>query len=359
MLNNHINRLCLLTAAALAALLLLTETAMTAPTRSRKARSSASKSAATQSATSKSATTQSSARSSAATQPSTSSTCYLFSYFTDDGRTGLHLAYSNDAFNWTPLKRGESFLNTWMRDPFICRGQDGTYHLTWSMGWQDRSVGMAHSKDLIHWTKPQPVKVMEQEPKAINGWAPEIVYDRQNSQYVIYWSSTVPGRFPDTDNTGDPAFDGYTWNHRIFFTTTKDFRTYSPSRLLFNDGFNCIDANIVPDGNRYVLFVKDETLKPTPKKQIRLATADRATGPYSHAGPPITPDWVEGPAAIKIGDKWHVYFDLYFKGRYGVVTSTDLVHWQDESDRLNMVRGARHGCVFAVPRNTLDKLLKE
>ena len=42
-------------------------------------------------------------------------------------------------------------------------------------------------------------------------------------------------------------------------------------------GFSVIDAQIVRDGARYVMFLKDETERP-PQKNIRLAFADRAEG---------------------------------------------------------------------------------
>ena len=37
-------------------------------------------------------------------------TAYLFSYFINDSKDGLHLAYSYDGLNWTPLNGGRSFL---------------------------------------------------------------------------------------------------------------------------------------------------------------------------------------------------------------------------------------------------------
>lgn len=37
-------------------------------------------------------------------------TAYLFSYFINDSRDGLHLAYSLDGLTWTPLNHGKSFL---------------------------------------------------------------------------------------------------------------------------------------------------------------------------------------------------------------------------------------------------------
>ena len=117
------------------------------------------------------------------------------------------------------------------------------------------------------------------------------------------------------------------------------------------------DATIARDGRRYVMFLKDETRYP-PAKNLRLATADAPGGAWGRPSPPITGSvWAEGPTAITIGGTWFVYFDAYAEGRYGLVTSKDLVVWQDESARLRIPKGHRHGSVIRVPRAILDGLV--
>ena len=299
----------------------------------------------------------------AAEQPRQASpTCYLFSSFRGNGEDGLHLAYSEDGLKWTPLKNDKSFLkptigSKLMRDPCICQGPDGTFHLAWTTGWNDKGIGIAHSKDLINWSKQEFVPVMKHEDKAMNCWAPEIFYDDKTEKYIIFWATSIPGRFAETDESGD---DGGTnkYNHRIYYVTTKDFKTYSDTKLFYDDGFSVIDATIVKNGDKYVMFVKDETKKPVAKKHIRVATADAAEGPYSHASKPITPDWVEGPSTIKIGDSIIVYFDEYTRGRYGAVSSSDLESWDIISKKLSFPKATRHGTAFAVEKSVLDNLQK-
>jgi len=65
-----------------------------------------------------------------------------------------------------------------------------------------------------------------------------------------------------------------------------------------------------------------------------------------------------GPSAIRIGDTWYVYFDMYRKHRYGVVISKDLENWEDITDKLNMPKGAEHGSIFRAPKSVVEKLLK-
>jgi hypothetical protein len=149
-------------------------------------------------------------------------------------------------------------------------------------------------------------------------------------------------------------------NHRIYYVTTKDFNTFSKAALLYEHGFNVIDAAIIKDGTRYALLMKDETNKPlTPQKNIRLAFADRAEGPYGDPTPPITGAyWAEGPTGIKIGGRWFVYFDKYRDRKFGVVVSDDLQKWEDISDQLVTPAGMKHGTVFRAPQETIDGLMK-
>ncbi len=287
---------------------------------------------------------------------------YLFTSFRGNGEDGLHLVYSHDVLKWTALNNDKSFLkpvvgSKLMRDPCICRGPDGTFHLVWTSGWWDKGIGIAHSKDLVNWSEQKWLGVMEHEPQARNCWAPEIFYDDKSEKYLIYWSTTIPGRFPQTDNSGDSG-DNSRLNHRIYYVATKDFESYPEAELLYDDGFNVIDATIVKDGDRYVMFVKDETKEPVVKKNIRVAIGDKPEGPYGHASEPISPDWVEGPTVLKIADMWYLYYDGYRRHRYEGARSKDLKSWESITDKLIFPKDTRHGTAFKVSNETLKGLLE-
>ncbi len=283
---------------------------------------------------------------------------YVFCYFKGNGEDGLHLAYSKDGFNWKALKGDSSFLkpevskDKLMRDPCIIKGKDGLYHMVWTVSWNDRGVGYASSKDLIHWSGQQFLPVMAHEPTARNTWAPELTYDKRNKQYMIYWATTIPGKFPETQVSADAGY-----NHRIYYVTTKDFKTFSDTKLLYDPGFNSIDATIVPRGKGWVMFLKDETREPA-QKNLKIAYADELTGPYSKASDPITGKyWAEGPTTLKLKDKWIVYFDKYTQHTYGAISSTDLKNWTDVSDKISLPKGIRHGSIFKISRKELKRLL--
>lgn len=283
---------------------------------------------------------------------------YLFSYFRGNGEDGLHLAYSRDGLKWTALNNDKSFLkpavgvSKLMRDPCIIRTKDGTFHMVWTAGWTERGIGYASSKDLINWSEQKYIEVMAREPAARNTWAPEIIYDESARQFMIYWSTTIPGRFPETDAQAESKY-----NHRIYCTTTKDFVSFTETRLFYEPGFNVIDATIRKTGKGYIMIIKDETIVP-PQKNLKTATSASMYGPYSSASDPITGKyWAEGPTAVKIGKEWFVYFDKYRERKYGAVTSKDLKSWSDISDKIAFPEGARHGTVFETDEKFFETLL--
>lgn len=283
---------------------------------------------------------------------------YLFSYFTGNGEDGLHIAYSRDGLVWEPVNGGKSLLtprlskDKLMRDPCVIRGGDGLFHMVWTISWEEKGIGYASSPDLIHWSEQTLIPVFEGVDGVRNCWAPEITYDEANQEYMIYWASTIEGRFTETAEAQENNLC-----HRIYAVTTKDFKNFSDTFLLYDYGFNVIDASIHYREGKYIMFLKDETLTP-PQKNIRIAYADKLTGPYSEPSAPITGDyWAEGPTFLDLGSKYYLYFDRYMEGRFGVVRSTDMKVWEDISDSLKMPEGIRHGSVLKVTGKELDRLL--
>lgn len=287
---------------------------------------------------------------------------FIFTSFRGNGEDGLYLALSTNGYRWRALKGDRPFLKPekmgggLMRDPCLAQGPDGTFHMVWSSGWttdKGRVIGYANSKDLIHWSPQRAIRLMENEPAVRNLWAPEIFYDRPAARWLIFWSSTIPGRFVETDQTGDSGY-----NHRVYAVTTPDFETFSPAKLFFDPGFNVIDATLLAAEGKFHLFFKDERKNPI-KKNLRYATADKAQGPFGPSSEPFTGDWVEGPSAIKIQNEYLVYFDHYIEPHYyGAVRSQDLKHWEDCSKEMSFPPGHRHGTVVQVAESVARSLLE-
>ncbi|HZK92845.1 MAG TPA: glycoside hydrolase family 43 protein [Prolixibacteraceae bacterium] len=286
---------------------------------------------------------------------------YLFSYFTDNGQDGLHLAYSHDGLKWEALKEGKSMVaptvgnDKLMRDPFILQGKDGLFHMVWTSSWKEKQIGYASSKDLINWSEQKAIPVMDHELTAKNCWAPEMVYDPQNKNYIIFWATTIPGRH--TDVASSESEKGL--NHRMYSTTTSDFQDFSPTKIFFNPNFSVIDATILPKGNTFYMFLKNENSNP-PEKNIRLTKSKHASGPYpTEVSAPITGKyWAEGPTALEVGDYVYVYFDKYTEHKYGAVRSKNLKDWEDVSDKVTFPDGVRHGTAFKVSSELFKNLIQ-
>jgi hypothetical protein len=290
---------------------------------------------------------------------------YLFTYFTRNGEDGLHLAWSEDGYKWEAIAGGRSVLKPeigskekLLRDPCIARGPDGTYHMVWTSGWWERGIGYASTKDFITWSEQREIPVMAHEPAARNTWAPEIVFDDAKGEFVIFWATTIPERFPETTGASEDQL-----NHRIYATRTADFQTFTPTELFYDPGFSCIDLTFLRADGKQWAIVKDETKFPDPKKHLRLATTASVQGPIGPLGEPFSPSglWVEGPSAIKIGDWYFVYFEAYMKKHYCAMRSRDLQTWEDVTAQVQFIAPGtpermKHGSVTAVPRALIEQL---
>lgn len=267
------------------------------------------------------------------------------------------MAYSLDGLTWTPLNDGKSYLlpavgkDKLMRDPSIVQAPDKSFHMVWTTGWHDNSIGYASSKDLINWSEQKTIPVMAHEPTVRNSWAPELFYDEASMLYYIFWASTINGRFSEVG----PSEDGL--DHRLYYVTTPDFKTFSETKLFFNPDFSVIDGAILKRGKEYFLFVKNENKTPV-EKNIRVTVSKDINNFPIEVSAPITRNWVEGPAPLQVDEYIYVYFDQYREGKYGAVRSKDGKTWEDVSGLVSFPKGTRHGTAFKVSKTVLDNLLK-
>ena len=197
----------------------------------------------------------------------------IFSYFTKNGEDGLHLAWSRDGLKWNPLKEGRAFfkppetVSRLVRDPSIVRAPDGVFHMVWTGSWSGKTIGYASSKDLIHWTDVRSLPVMTHEPTARNCWAPELFRDGDGTYYIIW--STIPGRFQRRPVPGAATITGCTIRRPGIskpLPTPSLLESVTCYRRLPSQGA----ASDCSKGG-YILFYKDETLKPEAKKHILVA----------------------------------------------------------------------------------------
>lgn len=301
-----------------------------------------------------------------AEEPGNPNTVYLFSTFKEPEQDGLRFAWSFDGYHWTNVPglflKARVGKDRIMRDPSVCRGPDGTFHCVWTCSWKgDPGFGYAHSKDLVHWSEQQWIPAMTNEPTTVNVWAPELFYDEPGQRFIICWASTIPSRFPDRQEPHDN-------NHRMYYTTTRDFKTFAPTKLFYDPGFSVIDCQIlkvngkpltpsdgVRSGPAYVLLLKDNT---RPQRNIRVAFGESALGPWQNLSTNLTPPMTEGPCGLKIGDDWLIYYESYQAKHYSAMKTRDFKTFTDVTSEMVFPAGLKHGTAFKATRKDLDYLFK-
>ena len=278
---------------------------------------------------------------------------WIFTSFREPATEGLRIAYSWDGYRWTDLDTiflRPSIDSNVMRDPSMVKGPDGTYHLVFTSAWNGtKSFGYASSKDLLNWNPQIAVPVMQHEPSTVNVWAPEIFYDDTEDRFIIIWASTIPFRFPKGQ---EDEFN----NHRMYYTTTKDFKTFSETKLFLDPGFSVIDCVILKRGKQdYVLVLKDNT---RPNRNIKIAFAKNPLGPYSVPSETFSPGFTEGPTVLKKGEDHLLYYDQYRDKIYGAKRTKDFKEFTDITGEVSLPAGHKHGTIVPVRKKELNRLIR-
>lgn len=277
---------------------------------------------------------------------------YLFTSFHEPANEGLRLLYSKDGYHW---KATDSIYlkpmigkDKIMRDPSMIQAPDGIFHLVWTTEWKGgNGFGYASSKDMVNWTEQQYIPVMQKESTVVNVWAPELFYDDVAGQYIIIWASTIPFRF----EKGVEAEDN---NHRMYCTTTKDFKTFTETKLFLDPKFSVIDAVIIKRALKdYVLVLKDNT---RPERDIKVAFANNPLGPWENISKPFTEKFTEGPAVAKVKEGYLIYYDVYQKKKYGVSFTKDFKIFVSADSLISLPGGHKHGTILQVNKKYVRAL---
>ncbi len=178
---------------------------------------------------------------------------YVMGYFKEspDGSQNtfaLHLAYSSDGLNWTPLNQNNPVVTPTLgekglRDPFILRKQDGTFVvMATNMNGQDFSgnksmyIHIWDSADLRTFTGYRLLQV--HNSSTMHAWAPEAFYDASRGQYAIFWA-------------------GNTDRNRIYVSYTTDFKTVTnvnSLQVFFDPGVTAYDSDVISYNGTYSMY---------------------------------------------------------------------------------------------------------
>ena len=252
---------------------------------------------------------------------------YLFVHFrerkTPDGEQ-VYFGISRDGFKWEPVNVGAPVLwshlgEKGVRDCTIIRcAADGKYrifatdlslaynfknkyHFDWPTVAQNGSkcLSMWESDDLLHWSPQQLLKLGDENFGCL--WAPDVLFDPKHGDYVLHWSSAH-------------ASNGY-GDMGIYFSRTKDFKTFSVPKLLYQkEDAGVIDSAIYEENGKYYMFLKSDN---NPERII-LLSADDVEGPYERNAAfdrsmeQIEAGLYEGPTAVRLEDGRQCLFLDYY-----------------------------------------------
>jgi hypothetical protein len=182
-------------------------------------------------------------------------------------------------------------------------------------------------------------------------WAPSATYDSKTGLYTVFWSSALFAP-SDTAHTQGPVTKSM-----IRFSTTKDFKSFSPpSTYLSDSDTGLIDQefqSLGQDGH-FARFIKSEGAV----NQVYQETT--TSGIMSHdwsrvggAGGFVTREKREGPASFQDNvdpTKYHLWLDNYAgMGGYEPYQTSDILNGAYiKSDAPSFPKGIRHGSVIPV-----------
>ncbi|RSM09176.1 hypothetical protein CEP52_004279 [Fusarium oligoseptatum] len=293
---------------------------------------------------------------------------YAFSYFTGSSIAGENIFFAssngNNALDWKELNGGQAVIKSkfgtkGLRDPFIIRSPEGdTFYLiatdlsigsgtSWGAAVRQGSLYLEvwESHDLINWSEQRHIKVSPDN--AGNTWAPEAFWDSEQQAYVVFWASSLYA-------ADDPNHTGSSY-HRMLYSLTRDFVTFSTPEIWQDTGDARIDTTVIKSGNTLYRFTKDEGAVTGCTDIIQ----EKATCIGAKAGTKA----IEGPTAFRSnagdahGEKFYLFVDEYGGRGYIPLETADIDNpsWKVSSS-YKLPTSPRHGTVIPITAEELEAL---
>lgn len=287
---------------------------------------------------------------------------YLFCYFTGNRpeEERVHFAVSSDGYNFEALNGNKEIFvqnlgRKCCRDPFLFRDEDGTFHIIATDmrsedGWaNNNSMVVWDSDNLTEWKNERIIDFTEFEStkNANRVWAPEVIFDKEKGEYMIYWSH----------NNADDDLDTIPW-----YAYTKDFTSLTTEpEILYRptSGLCAIDGDMQIKDGKYYLFVADGE-----QDGICYVVSDRPCGPFCEPENnkiSLADTALEGNCIYKNCEtgKYVLIADQFKSGGYFMQESEDLIHFTKVKkgayslDHLN----PRHGSMLLISDEEYDRVV--
>ncbi|MHA7965535.1 S-layer homology domain-containing protein [Paenibacillus sp. CAU 1782] len=295
---------------------------------------------------------------------------YLFSYFKGESSASgeqiyMALSNGNTALDWRELNNSQPVLTSvlgekGLRDPSIIASPEGDkFYLIatdlkiygnndWNRAQRSgsRSIMVWESTDLVNWSQQRMVEVAPEN--AGNTWAPEIVYDDVNGQYVVLWAS----KLYNTPDHSDAS------QQRILYATTRDFYTFSEPQVYMDYGYSIIDTTVVQHDGSVYRFTKDERDNSQQAPSGKFVFQEKGSSIFADDFELVKEgigkgqiERGEGPTVVKSNteNKWYLFIDEFGRKGYVPFETTDLSsgNWIMSSN-YNLPSNPRHGTVIPV-----------
>jgi hypothetical protein len=302
---------------------------------------------------------------------------YLFVHFrekkTPDGEQ-VYFALSKDGLIWETVNEGKPVLwsklsEQGVRDHTIVRTADNKFYIIatdlslasnfktkYESDWKkvsrqgSRYLSLWQSDDLVNWSGQRLIQLGGEDFGC--RWAPDVIYDRKNDDYVIHWSSI---------NTQDEYS-----RMAIYYSRTKDFEHFTEAELLYGkDDSGVIDSAIYENDGIYYLFAKSDN---NPNSVIMLKS-DSITGKYvkmdafDEAMSKLSANFYEAPTAYKLSDgRWCLMIDFFgVEGDgqgYVPFISDDIStgEFVRSSQSFDFPYGFKHGTVLKITMDEFDRI---
>ncbi len=311
---------------------------------------------------------------------------YFLGYFTGEGladgeQLRFGLSTGNSALDWVGLLGGKPSLvsqlgDQGLRDPFIIRSHDGDtfYMIATDLNWFNRNrdyqindsqyIEVFESHDLVSWSPQRHVKVAPDN--AGNAFAPEAYWDDSIGAYVVFWAQAL---------WSDPVNRTGAGNQQMWYTTTRDFRTFAPAQVWQNPAPQSrIDTTVIKVGDYYYRFTKNEAGNAASDvfSEKNLNLRDTNINNWIPVAPSIgRSTWVsnqgyEGPLVFKAnpGDtacpqQFYFWADRYTNGGgYQLSCSPDIEapKWDAKTPSFTNTGTVRHGTVTPLSLREWNKI---
>ena len=264
-----------------------------------------------------------------------------------EGNEKSFFALSDDLKKWSyidSISVNVSSGSKRVRDQYLSRDKTGNYLLLGTQGYMHPEIYLANSESINEFKLE--LKNINYSDKDLHlfanySWAPEIIYDYDNDQYLILYS--------DTETKNSP----------IYAVATKDFERFSYPFIFFDVGFTIIDANITMFDGKYYLFYKGEDVERYGALYYAVSDSLSCGSNWRLYDDEITSSYnLEGPFGLKgLDNKNYLFADAFevAKPYYGLFDSDSKINLKNIKD----LNGVHHFSILKITKSEYERLMEE